>query len=115
MTSTYFSLGKYPTLPGGSQSLTFPGIDKPARIRKPPRREPLKVQKPGGFQWTTNGEILSYHQHPAIDVECLSRDDGRFPAGEIHDEKGDLVWFKAAADRCQACLEFRDRLRADDV
>jgi hypothetical protein len=23
------------------------------KIRKPPRREPLKVQEPGGFSWTT--------------------------------------------------------------
>jgi hypothetical protein len=22
------------------------------KIRKPPRREPLKIQEPGGFQWT---------------------------------------------------------------
>jgi hypothetical protein len=29
--------------------LTFPGIDKPGKIRKPPRCEPLKVQEPGGL------------------------------------------------------------------
>jgi len=29
---------------GDSQSLTFPGIDKPGKIRKPPSCEPVKVQ-----------------------------------------------------------------------
>jgi hypothetical protein len=47
------SLRKTPALPGDSQSLTFPGIDKPGKIRKPPICEPLKVPEPGGFQWTT--------------------------------------------------------------
>jgi len=36
------------------QSLTFPGVDKPGKMRKPPSCEPLKVQEPGGFQWTTS-------------------------------------------------------------
>jgi len=48
-----FHLGKPPALPGDSQSLTFPGIDKSRKKRKPPSCEPLKVQEPGGFQWTT--------------------------------------------------------------
>jgi hypothetical protein len=49
-----FPLGKPPALPGDSQSLTFPGIDKLRKIRKPPSCEPVKVQERGGFQWTTS-------------------------------------------------------------
>jgi len=49
-----FLLGKPPALPGDSQRLTFPGVDKPGKIRKPPSCEPVKVQERGGFQWTTS-------------------------------------------------------------
>ncbi len=49
-----FLLGKPPALPRDSQSLTFPGVDKPGKIRKPPSCEPVKVQERGGFQWTTS-------------------------------------------------------------
>ena len=52
--SINFHSGKPPALPGDSRSLTFPGIDRAIKIRKPLRGEPLKVQEPGGFQWTTS-------------------------------------------------------------